>query len=74
MTGHDKAIIILGSMCMANAALYVISDLHKSQKARSLSKLAAGTAYVALAVQNGAIDSTYGRLILLANNLIPRKS
>ncbi|MBC7898686.1 MAG: lysoplasmalogenase [Saprospiraceae bacterium] len=63
---YDKAIIVIGSICMANAVLYVIAEWRNWQTARGLSKFVASTAFVVLAVQNGAAGSIYGRLILLA--------
>lgn len=46
--------------------MYVVADWRKWQTVRWFSKLAASTAFVALAVSNGATGSQYGRLLLLA--------
>lgn len=57
---------LLGTICLAFAALHVISEWRKWRSIRAISKLAASTAFVVLAVVNDAANSSYGRLILVA--------
>jgi uncharacterized membrane protein YhhN len=63
---YDKAAIILGMICLANAVIYIGAEWREWRTIRWVSKMAASTAFVMLAVSNGAVDSTYGRFILLA--------
>lgn len=58
--------IVLGTICLANAALYIVAEWRNWQTIRWLAKMAASTAFVIIAVANGAAGSSYGRLILLA--------
>jgi uncharacterized membrane protein YhhN len=58
--------IILGTICLAGAVVSVVSEWRKWRAVRALSKMAASTAFVALALENGAAGSGYGRLILVA--------
>lgn len=63
---YDNPTIVLVTICLANVILYVVAEWRTWLTARWLSKLAASTAFVVLAAMNGAADSTYGRLILIA--------
>lgn len=63
---YGNLTIVLRTICMANAILYVVAEWSRWTTVRSISKLAASTAFVALAIANGAAGSAYGRLILLA--------
>lgn len=63
---YDNLTILLGTLCLASVTVHVISEWRKWQTARSISKLLASTSFVVLAVINGAADSSYSRLILLA--------
>ena len=63
---YDNATIVLGTVCLANAVLYIVAEWRKWRTIRWLSKLAASTAFVVLVVANGAAGSAYGLFILLA--------
>ena len=58
--------VILGTICMTGALLYIVATWRNWQAVRVAAKLSASTAFVVLAVVNGAVGSTYGRLVLLA--------
>jgi uncharacterized membrane protein YhhN len=58
--------VLLITLCLAGAAAVVISEWRDWRVVRVLSKAAASTAFASLAAVNGAADSTYGRLILIA--------
>ena len=61
-----EAAITIGATCLVFATLHVVAEWRHWQTTRWLAKLAASTAFVALAVANGAAGSVYGRIILLA--------
>ncbi len=63
---YDNPTTLSGAICFVSVAVHLISEWRKWQIARSISKLVASTSFVALAVVNGANDSSYGRFILLA--------
>lgn len=63
---YDKATIVLGTICLANAVVYVVAEWRRWRTIRWVSKMAASTAFLVLACANGAASSTYGRFILLA--------
>ena len=63
---YDNLTVILGTICLANVTIHIISEWRKWQAVRSLSKLLASTSFVVLAVINGAAYSAYGCLILIA--------
>ena len=62
----DTLTTILAVTCLAFAAIHVISEWRKWRPVRAVTKLAASTAFIVLAVVNGAVNSQFGRLILLA--------
>ncbi len=51
---------------MVSAVVYIFAEWLDWRTIRWVSKMAASTAFVMLAVSNGAVNSTYGRFILLA--------
>lgn len=63
---YDKATIVLGTICLANAVVYVVAEWLRWRTIRWFSKLTASTVFVILACANGAASSTYGRFILVA--------
>lgn len=63
---YDKTTIVLGTLCLVCVIVHIVAEWRQWQAIRCLSKLAASTAFVIVAVVNGAADSSYGRLILLA--------
>lgn len=63
---QDKTAIILTAICLLGACLSVFGEWKKSEVVRSVSKLTASTAFILLAAINGATDTHYGRLILIA--------
>jgi uncharacterized membrane protein YhhN len=58
--------IIVVMICLAGAVAVVISEWRGWRVTRLLAKASASTAFVILAVVNGAAGSPYGRLILIA--------
>ncbi|MGB7209009.1 MAG: lysoplasmalogenase family protein [Pyrinomonadaceae bacterium] len=63
---YDNLTIVFGTICLANAIVYVVAEWRNWRTIRWISKLTASTVFVILACANGAADSAYGRLILLA--------
>jgi uncharacterized membrane protein YhhN len=63
---YDNLTIVFGTICFANAIVYVVAEWCDWRTIRWVSKMAASTTFVILALMNGAADSAYGRLILLA--------
>ena len=63
---YGNPTIVPVMICLAIAILYVVAEWRKWQTVRWVAKLTASTAFVVLAVANGATDSAYGRLILTA--------
>lgn len=63
---YYNASIVFGTICMSSAIVYVVAEWRNWRTIRWMAKLTASTAFVILAVTNGAVDSTYGRLILFA--------
>lgn len=66
MIYRNPTIVVPVMICMASAILYVVAEWREWRTVRWVAKLTASTAFVVLAVANGAADSAYGRLILLA--------
>ncbi len=62
---YDTPGIALIALCIAAAMVHIVAEWRRWGTIRWTSKLAASTAFVTLAILNGATDSTYGRLILL---------
>lgn len=58
--------IILAALCLVGAFTCVFADWGGWQAIRIVSKIAASSAFVALAAVNGALASNYGRMILVA--------
>ena len=58
--------IFLAAFCLLGAVTCVFAEWRALQILRIVSKIAASTSFVTLSVVNGAFDSTYGRLILVA--------
>lgn len=58
--------ILLGALCVLGALTCVFAEWRGHQTLRIASKIAASSAFVAIAAVNGAFDSNYGRLILIA--------
>ncbi len=58
--------IVLATICLANAALYIVAEWSNWRTIRWLAKMSASSAFVIIAIANGAAGSAYGRLILLA--------
>jgi uncharacterized membrane protein YhhN len=58
--------ILLGAICMTNALMHIAATWRNWSVASYVFKIAASTAFVALAILNGATDSTYGRFVLIA--------
>lgn len=52
--------------CIAATAALVLAEYRKSRIGRIVFKIAASTAFVLVALQAGATESTYGRLVLAA--------
>ncbi|MEZ5658490.1 MAG: lysoplasmalogenase [Burkholderiaceae bacterium] len=63
MTG--PAWLLVGVCVLAVAAL-LLAEWHEHRRARALFKMLASTAFVALALISGALDSDYGRWVLAA--------
>ncbi len=63
---YDNLTIVFGTICLANAIVYVVAEWRNWRTIRWISKLTASTVFVILACANGAAGSAYGRLILLA--------
>lgn len=63
---YGNPTIVLVMICLASAILYVVAEWRKWRTVRWVAKLTASTAFVVLALANGAADSAYGRLILTA--------
>ena len=66
MIVFDNPTVLFGTTCLACAAIHIISEWHNWRPMRSVSKIAASTSFLVLAVINGATDSAYGRLVLIA--------
>lgn len=62
----DNMNIILGAVCLFGAFTCVFAEWRELRVVRILSKMAASTAFVAIAVVNGAGNTSYGRSILAA--------
>lgn len=62
----DKLNYILAAVCMLGALTCVFAEWRGLQMIRIASKIVASTAFVAIAADNAALDSNYGRLILTA--------
>ncbi|HKX83627.1 MAG TPA: lysoplasmalogenase family protein, partial [Pyrinomonadaceae bacterium] len=58
--------IVFGFICLGFAGAYVFAEWRGSRHVSRTAKAVASTAFVLLAVVNGAADSTYGILILAA--------
>ncbi len=58
--------VVIGSICLACAVGYVIARWKDANLVAALAKAIASTAFVVLAVVNGASETGYGRLILAA--------
>ena len=63
---YGNPTIVPVMICIASAILYVVAEWLRWRTIRWVAKLTASTAFVILAVANGATDSAYGRLVLLA--------
>lgn len=63
---HNNNVNILIIICLASAVVYVVAEWRDWRTIRWVSKMTASSAFVVLAVMNGAADSMYGSLILLA--------
>lgn len=63
---YENAVIFLVVLCITGATVSVIGEWLRWRAIRMIFKIAASTAFVALALVNGAADSGYGRLILIA--------
>ena len=63
---YDNLTIVFGTICFANAIVYVVAEWRDWRTIRWISKLTASTVFVILACANGAAGSAYGRLILIA--------
>jgi uncharacterized membrane protein YhhN len=64
MSSH--AALALGVACMGSALVLVVAEWRSSPGVRVAAKVAASSAFVGAALLAGALDSRYGRLILLA--------
>ncbi|MBP7377534.1 MAG: lysoplasmalogenase [Pyrinomonadaceae bacterium] len=58
--------IFLGAFCILGALTCVFAEWRRHQVLRIASKIAASSAFVTIAAVNGAFESNYGRLILIA--------
>ena len=58
--------ILLAAACLAGALVSVLGEWRRSDPIRSAAKVAASTAFIAIAAINGAAASFYGRAILAA--------
>ncbi|MEO7673929.1 MAG: lysoplasmalogenase [Pyrinomonadaceae bacterium] len=63
---YNTTAILIATICMANAALYVFAEWRDLRSVRAICKLAASISFIVLAIVNGAVGTTYGRLILTA--------
>lgn len=62
----DPSTILLAAVCLIGAVGYVLSTWREIRPAAVLSKIAASTSFVVLALVSGAANSSYGRVILAA--------
>lgn len=56
--------ILFAATCFAGSALYVAARARDNAKLAAIAKTSASTAFIALAIANGAFASIYGNLIL----------
>jgi uncharacterized membrane protein YhhN len=62
----DTSTVLLAAVCLAGAVGYVLATWRAIRPAAVLSKIAASTSFVVLALVCGASHSSYGRVILAA--------
>lgn len=62
----DTSTILLTSICFAGAILYIVASSKAARPTAVIAKVAASTAFVILALIQGATITTYGRAILAA--------
>lgn len=62
----DTTTILLGSVSLAGSAAYIIARWKENGTAAAIAKAIASSAFIALAIVNGAMETSYGRLILAA--------
>lgn len=58
--------ILLASISLAGSAAYVIARWKDAGTAAAIAKAIASSAFIALAIVNGSMETSYGRLILAA--------
>lgn len=58
--------ILLGSISLAGSAAYIIARWKENGAAAAIAKAIASSAFIALAIVNGAMETSYGQLILAA--------
>lgn len=63
---YDVTTFWLTFVCFAGCIAYILAEYHALNVGRYVFKMAASTAFVALAIENGAIGNMYGRFILTA--------
>jgi uncharacterized membrane protein YhhN len=62
----DAPTILLAAACLAGSVVYVLARVRLNNGLAAAVKVFSSTAFIALALVNGAAGSVYGRLILLA--------
>lgn len=62
----DISSILLGGISLAGSAAYITARWKENGAAAAIAKAIASSAFIALAIVNGAMETSYGQLILAA--------